>query len=637
MGEALAAPGTAGSLTIEQLLALRRPADVELSRDGRRVAFTVVPAGTEKGSGLETRLWLGEVEGEIEPLGEADRSEGLPRFSPDGSRLAFTSDEGHRGRMSLHLADRGELGAIPGSVEDIRWAPDGRSLIVLAADIGSDRAGAQSATKISERGAEQDDPRVLRPAEHWRRLFLVDAVSGDTREVSPQGVNVFEFDWAGGHAVAIYTDDPSESAWYDASIALIDIERGSLERVHEARLQLQCPRITLGGRVAWIEGLASDRGVVSGTVHLLGIGELAPERDVTWIAFADEDTLWYAGWRRSATTFGRLKLDGSVEELHVDDELVGARHQPRIAPSLDGTRIAAVREKADEPPEVVLYEDGSWRALTALNTDLAPLLKTAEWRTYLWESFDGLEIEGLLALPNERSNGPLPLVVYVHGGPTGTWSWRVVTQPLLLAQEGYAVLLPNPRGSAGRGQEFARANIGDLGGGDLKDILAGVDALVQDGIADDECVAITGGSYGGFMSAWAVTQTNRFAAAVPYAVSTNWLSFHLTTNIGRFDQLFMDSDPYDLEGEYPKRSAVYHAHRCTTPTLLLHGENDLCTPLSQAIEFYTALVDAACETELVVYPREGHGWLEREHQIDVWHRTREWLARHLESSAGGGS
>jgi dipeptidyl aminopeptidase/acylaminoacyl peptidase len=190
-------------------------------------------------------------------------------------------------------------------------------------------------------------------------------------------------------------------------------------------------------------------------------------------------------------------------------------------------------------------------------------------------------------------------------------------------------LLANPRGSVGRGQEFARANFGDMGGADLQDILAGVDALVRDGIADDGRVAITGGSYGGFMSAWAVTQTDRFAAAIPCAVVTNWLSFHLTTNIGRWDRLYMDADPFDASGEYPKRSPVYHAHNCKTPTLILHGENDLCTPLTQAAEFYNALVEAGCETELVAYPREGHGWLEREHQIDSWQRTRDWLARHL--------
>jgi dipeptidyl aminopeptidase/acylaminoacyl peptidase len=189
--------------------------------------------------------------------------------------------------------------------------------------------------------------------------------------------------------------------------------------------------------------------------------------------------------------------------------------------------------------------------------------------------------------------------------------------------------MPNVRGSVGRGPEFAEANLGDMGGGDLQDILTGIDALVRDGIVDDRRVAITGGSYGGFMACWAVTQTDRFAAAMPMAVVTDWVSFHSTTNIGQFDKLFLKADPYDPDGDYTRRSPVYHAAKCRTPTLILHGEDDLCTPLPQAVEFYNALVEAGCETELVVYPREGHGWTELEHQVDAWNRMRDWLARHV--------
>ncbi len=619
----------AGAFTLDSLLRLRRPAEVELSPDGGRVAFTVAPAAKERGKGLETRLWTGDAGGEPAPAGKAGATDALPRFSPDGAQLAFASDRGHPGRMSLRLLGRGELGSVTGSVEEIRWSPDGRRLLVLAADLGSDRAGAQTATKIEEQGTEEDDPKVFRPARYWRRLFLVDAESGETRESGPDGVNVFELDWAGGKVVAVCTDDPSEGAWYDAWLGLIDIGSRTVERVHTAEWQLQCPRISPRGRVAWIEGFASDRATVTGTAHVLGVGAVAPELDLTWIEFAGEEALWYAGWRRSGSTFGRLGLDGSAEELHGGDLLIGGRFQPRVSPSGDGARFAAVLETAEAPPEVVLFEDGATTSVTSLNAELEPGLRTADWRAYTWESFDGLEIEGLLALPRDRGDGPLPLVVLVHGGPTGTWSWMVMPLPVLLAQAGYAVFLPNPRGSVGRGQEFARANLGDMGGADLQDLLAGVDALVRDGIADDERVAITGGSYGGFMSAWAVTQTDRFAAAIPLAVVADWLSFHLTTNIGRWDRLHMDADPFDPAGEYPRRSPVYHGRNCRTPTLILHGEDDLCTPLSQAAELYNALVEAGCETELVVYPREGHGWLEREHQIDAWQRTRDWLARHL--------
>jgi dipeptidyl aminopeptidase/acylaminoacyl peptidase len=617
-----AAEATAVRVTPERLLALRRPVEVEISADGR-MAYTVAPVFRERDGVLETRLWLGDG-----PVTEEGAVDALPRFSPDGSELAYASDRGHTGRMSLWLHGRGELSVIDGSIEDICWSPAGDELLVLAADLGSDRAGAQTATRIVEADAPEEDPVVVRPAQHWRRLYRVDASSGEFHEVSPPGVNVFEFDWAGREAVAVCTDEPSESAWYDAWIGVLDLSLRSADRVHEPEWQLQCPRISPGGRIAWIEGFASDRAVVTGTVNVHGVGPLAPELDVTWIQWGDDETLWYAGSRRSASHFGRLRLDGTYDEVHAGDTLVGHRHQQRI--SLGGGRVCAVFETSEQPPEVVDFTEGTPEPLTFLNDELRDVATSAEVSDYTWTSFDGLEIQGLLFRPRDAANGPLPLVVYVHGGPTSTWSRQFpILHWLLLVQAGYAVFLPNPRGSSGRGQDFARANLGDMGGGDLRDILAGVDALVRDGVAADDKVAVMGGSYGGFMSSWAVTQTNRFAAAVPFAVVTNWLSFHNTTNIGQFDKLFLQADPYDPKGEYTARSPVYHAQKCKTPTLIIHGEVDLCTPLPQATEFYNALVEAGCHTELVIYPREGHGWTEREHQLDAWRRIESWLSEHL--------
>jgi dipeptidyl aminopeptidase/acylaminoacyl peptidase len=618
---------TAGKVTPELTMELRRPNEVALSPDGSRIAFAVSASFREQGKPIETRLWVGDVGGELRP-GETGS---LPRFSPDGSRLAFASDRGHEGRLSLWVDDR-ELGEISGSVESIHWSPDGSHLLVLAADLGADRASADSGTKIEEAGAEAQDPKVFRPALFWRQLWLVDAATGETRQVTPDRVNVFEVSWAGGKAVAVCTDEPSESAWYEAWLGLIDLNALTVERVHTPKWQLQAPRISRGGQVAFIEGFSSDRGTLTGTVHVLGRGPIAPELHATWIEFGDEDTLWVAGWRGGGTFAGRLSLDGSYEELAGGDLTLGRRYLPALAVSADGSHAAAAYESADDAPEVVLWENGGRRTLTTLNAEVAPRLANLDWRAYRWSSFDGLEIEGLLALPRGGANGPLPLVVLVHGGPTACWSWAFAPEyglVQLLAAEGYATLLPNVRGSVGRGSAFAEANLGDMGGGDLKDILTGIDALVRDGIVDDRRVAITGGSYGGFMACWAVTQTDRFAASLPMAVVTDWVSFHSTTNIGQFDRLYLQADPYDAQGDYTRRSPVYHAQKCSTPTLIFHGEDDLCTPLSQAVEFYNALVAAGCETELVVYPREGHGWTERGHQIDSWNRTRDWLARHV--------
>jgi dipeptidyl aminopeptidase/acylaminoacyl peptidase len=566
-----------------------------------------------------------------------------PRWSPSGA-LAFASDRDHPGRMALYVLDSGPgearpLGDVPGSVEDHRWSPDGSALLVLAADLGADRAGIEAATKIQERDAPDADPKVTRPFEAWRRLYRIDAESGETAEVGPPGVHVFELDWDGAdRAVAVCAEEPTESAWYTAHLALLDLEAKTAEVVHRPDFQLQSPCFAGDGdTVCFVEGFCSDRGVLAGPVFALDLTTramrpLAPALDAVSLRARDGSSIWFAGLRGTETVCGTISLEGAVEEVWAGEATLGQRFRPYVTPG-PGV-VASVLESPGEAPEVVVMDaalPGSWRRVSELNGNAPRPLDTVAFELVRWTAADGLEIEGILVRRRQASE-PLPLVVYVHGGPTGAWSHHYMSLPTMLAAEGYAVLLPNPRGSAGRGQAFARANLGDMGGGDLADILAGIDTLVDDGVADADRVGITGGSYGGYMAAWAVTQSDRFRASVPMACVSDWRSFHLTTNIGRFDELFLNADPFEVGGEYDARSPVVQAKRCRTPTLILHGEDDLCTPIGQAEELYQALVEAGVEAELVVYPREGHGFFERDHVLDMWERTRAWFDRHLKSA-----
>jgi dipeptidyl aminopeptidase/acylaminoacyl peptidase len=628
-----------GKLALEQFLEIRRPTEVVVSPDGKRLAFSVSASCAEKGKRPESTIWTGDPDGDYAQATRGSGVDALPRWSSRGV-LAFASDRGHPGRMSLQLLGPGPgearpQGQIDGSVEDMQWSPDGKTLLVLAADPGSDRAGIQAATKIQEQGAEEEDPKVTRPFQAWRRLYLVDAESGETRVVSPERVHVFEFDWDGERVVAVCSDEPSESAWYNAYLAALDLEARTAETLYEPKWQIEAPCLSGdGSSVCFVEGFCSDRGVLAGDVKALdlssrGVREIETECDIASLQRAGEREFWFGAWRGMTTVCGRISLDGDADEVWSGEATVGARFQPRV--SVGGGLVAAVLDAPGAPADVAVLEDGDWRRVTQLNPDAPDPDAAGSWERWTWTAADGLELEGLLLRPRE-GHEPFPLVVGVHGGPTGCYahSW-LPYGPVgaLLAQEGYAVFLPNPRGSAGRGQEFARANLGDMGGGDLQDILAGVDSLVEAGIADTERVGVTGGSYGGFMSAWAVTQTDRFACSIPLASVTDWRSFHHTTNIGQFDTLFLDADPYEVGGEYDARSPVVQAKNCKTPTLLIHGQEDLCVPVSQAQEMYQALVEAGCETELVLYPREGHGMLERDHVLNLWTRIRDWFARYL--------
>jgi dipeptidyl aminopeptidase/acylaminoacyl peptidase len=247
-----------------------------------------------------------------------------------------------------------------------------------------------------------------------------------------------------------------------------------------------------------------------------------------------------------------------------------------------------------------------------------------------------LEIDGILVYPAtcdpERSPGTYPLIVNVHGGPVfsfrNDWSLHYYYVPLF-ARYGYAVLNPNPRGSRGRGQAFARMVRGDMCGEDAHDILRGVETMIERGIADPHRIAVTGRSYGGYMSSWLVTQTHAFAAAMPMAPVTDNFSHHWTANIPEFNRRFLNDDPYRSNGRYAERSPVFFANRAKTPTLSMAGARDRCTPAGQAMEFHRALAENGVPCELVIYPEEGHHVDRIEAQADQMARMLEWLNRFM--------
>ena len=307
--------------------------------------------------------------------------------------------------------------------------------------------------------------------------------------------------------------------------------------------------------------------------------------------------------------------------------------KPQVAVTDGGAVVMTTHEAHGVPPELARFDPdgGTWLRLTSFNHELADGVGFPDVRTIRWASADGLEIEGRLMTPIAATR-PLPMLVLVHGGPT--WCWNAVfsdSEPnaVLLAAAGYAVLLPNPRGSTGRGHAFAQAVIGDCGGKDFEDIMAGVDWCIAEGVADPGRLGISGLSYGGFMAGWAVTQTDRFKAAVAFSVVANHQSFFLTSEVAGYAEMILDGAWSDQAGQFPDRSPIFHAQRCSTPTLVIQGQMDRCTPVGQGEELFGAIALTGTECELVVYPREGHVPVEREHLPDALQRTQTWFDRHL--------
>jgi dipeptidyl aminopeptidase/acylaminoacyl peptidase len=303
--------------------------------------------------------------------------------------------------------------------------------------------------------------------------------------------------------------------------------------------------------------------------------------------------------------------------------------------SRDGGSVAFTLSEARKPADVQVATIGTGtlkpRQLSDHNPQVRDLaLGTSEVVT--WKSSDGMAIDGVLLRPVGYETGKrYPLVAYIHGGPAGAWSqgfpagWSNPGQ--VLAGQGFAVFYPNPRGSSAYGEKFLRANIRDWGAGDYRDIQTGIDALVARGIADSTRLAQTGWSYGGYMTAWTLTQTNRFKAVVVGAGLTDMYSMYATNDIPRTLDGYFGAEPWNDTTEYRKRSAMTYIKNARTPTLILHGQADQRVPIGQAQELYAGLKKNGVPVQLVFYPREPHGLQEPRHQLDKMKREVEWIRR----------
>jgi dipeptidyl aminopeptidase/acylaminoacyl peptidase len=644
------------SLTIEHLLAVRHPADASISPDGRDLATVVADeCSPEPGRSPAARLWIGPLGGPMRQITTQHCADGVPRWSPAGDEVAFCSDRDHAGRMSLYVAHGASgavspLGDIRGSVEEIAWSADGTSLMVLAADVGLDTAGSLNAVSITDASRAGPDPIVLSGPPGLRRLYHVDRASGSTRELDLAGLTVWDFSWNGTHALAAFVSaDPSESGWYGAAVVVYQLSASVREVArYQPRWQLGIPRLAQdGSRLAFVEGVCSDRGILAGQLMIADVAgsqlhvRQAGVDNVKYLDWLDGESILYTAASGLGSVIGTAAGSGETEPpapLWRADLTLGYRYHARTSADAAGRRVVAVAEGASYPPEVgclTIGDDGSasWAWVTDFNSEVAGLADGdwPAWQSVTWTS-DGQEIEGILVLPPGRPAKGLPLVLMIHGGPTASWTyqWSNYGLPALWATAGYAVLMPNPRGSAGYGQAFAAANVHDIGGGELRDVLAGVDALVDSGIADERRIGVTGGSHGGYMTNWAITQTARFAASIPVAGSANRLSKYNTGNIGALEELFYDPDPYDLTGKVLSRSPIVHVRGVRTPTLIVHGEKDRCVPVGQAYEMYAGLARLGnVPVELVIYPREGHSISERAHRIDFWERSKAWFDRYV--------
>ena len=637
-------------LTPEKVLAFQQVNDAQISPDGNRTAYVISDSFKQKRPWAHSAIWMiDNAHGTPQQITTGTATDSLPRWSPDGTQLAFLSDRIQQGqrqlfRLSITGGEAFPLTNVKGSIpcprglNSIQWSPDGMKLAFLmeAPDPKNQRRGTPIRSDVIE---FEKTPRFV-------QLWTVDLSTQEVQCVSPPGLQIWEFCWHpdGNQFAVVASDLPWEWSWYSNYLALLTSE-GEHQVIRQSRRQHAFPTFSPDGQnLAFLSSNWSDRGCTAGNVWMITPSSQheTPLSEGITASFSCLDwdrgshSLLALGHESGGTGIYRLSVQEQKPiSLWWDQASVSESFSPRLSRSTNG-RLALVREDSRNPRDVWVGQEKEHQITWSQTTTIHPQANSTplgETFVHKWTGSDGLELQGLVIRPvNYQPHQSYPLVTWVHGGPTGISSDRYYAATgwnQLLASAGYAVFLPNYRGSVGWGLEFAESNIGDMGGEDFQDILRGIESLEQSGLADSNQLAIAGWSYGGFMAAWAVSQTSQFRAAIMGAGISHWLSFHGKSCLSDWDAIHYDASPYDSNGPFTRFSPLTYSENLSTPTLILHGEKDQDVPVEQSHLFYRALKDKGVDVELAVYPREAHAITEYEHQLDMAYRVLGWLAKYL--------
>jgi len=524
---------------------------------------------------------------------------------------------------------------VKGFLATPKFSPDGKTIAVLFTE-NAVRAAGPLVASAPETGEIKD-------AFFEQRLALIDIATGKLLQVTPADTYVYEYDWAPDslHLVVTSALGNGDNNWYIAELSVLNATTGLMKSIHKPSWQIAMPAWSPdGGSIAFIEGLMSDESSVGGDIFLISAEggrprNLTPERktSASWLTWTRTGKIVAGEFAGGDSAV--ISLDpstGQVESLYrAADQISAGTWGPSVSISSDGTASAAVRSSFENAPEVWAGATGSWKQITQRNKSVKPAW--GEGKSINWKS-DAFEVRGWLVYPAGFDPAKkYPLVVSVHGGPgaavESAWP-RNGDFGMALAAAGYFVLFPNPRGSFGNGEAFTRANVRDFGYGDLRDILAGVDEALKLAPIDPNRVGITGWSYGGYMTMFAVTQTHRFKAAMAGAGIANYQSYYGQNKIDQWMIPFFGKSVYDDPEVYAKSSPLTFIKNVKTPTLVIVGDSDAECPTPQSYEFWHALKTLGVETQLIVYEHEGHMFTKPQHKRDRIRRTVAWFDAHLQ-------
>ncbi len=646
---------------VREVSAVKEIPEAVLSPDGRRVAYSV--EDTERGTEALFVVMLAQpgrpervsVSGAGGEAGECRTGE--PAWSPDGRELAFVSDCASKGQAQVYVSAMTQAGGggllsaarpvtrLTGHVESPKWSPDGGTLALLFVDHAT-RAPSPMAAGDALTGVIDDMQQ-----QQAQRLVLVTSSTGVTRALSPAGLHVFEFDWSPDSRAVAYTaaPPPGDDNWYIAQLYRQGVSDAAGQVIYKPKLQMAVPRWSPDGRqIAFVAGLMSDEGATGGEIYVVPStgGEarnLTPGRSSSpsWLRWLTPGKMLFTEYKGGSVSLSTLNLtDGRTEQLWEAGDTIHAGAEEcslSLVAKEGGTgevTAALVRESWTAAPEVWAGPVGKWAQVTEVNAGSKAGAGRVESVT--WQS-DNFHVQGWLLYPKPYDPAKsYPMLVSVHGGPAWIQTPRVAGLDFnanAFVNLGYFIFLPNPRGSYGEGEAFTAANRRDWGFGDLRDTVAGVDAVIGKVPVDPRRVGMLGWSYGGSTAMMAAGRTDRFGAVVAGAGASNLQSYYGQNQIDKWMLPYFGVSVYDDPAAYMHVSALTYVKQVKTPTLLLVGERDEEAPPPQSFEFWHALKELGVPTQLVVYPGEGHSFHSYEDRVDLMERAANWFATYMPAKA----
>jgi len=612
-------------LTPEQAIAIRRLNDLRSSPDGTRVAFTVFEPA--KGTEHHSHIWMYyPASKELRQFTNTDKVERHPRWSPDGKKLAFLAEKDDFQQIFVMPTDGGE--ALPftegkRSIEQFEWSPDGKRIAFLAKEAKTDDEEKKEKDKNDAKSIDRDDKRT--------HLWIADASIGNAQKIGNDPWDFGELQWFPGsdRLLVVATDHP-ESDQETNRIFTVSVPDGKMQQIAAPSGPFTAVRVSPDGQKISYVGSRVDGPNPNDLFVMPAAGGAAINVTASTLDRPVEAYEWRSDGKLFAMGRNGFRSQFCVvtDELHADALTMREMSIGAFSLATNGTTFF-IGENTTAPAELWQWDAKSAPVAVSHFNDSFNKFTLAKPEFIHYKTFDGRMIEASLLKPaNYDGKLKLPTVLLIHGGPTGNWEDAFEAWGQLLVSAGYAVLYPNVRGSTGYGYDFMVMNRADWGGGDFKDVMAGADYLVSRGIADPNRLGIAGWSYGGYMSEWAITQTQRFKAAVSGAGLSDLAMEYGTEEHPSYDEWFYGL-PYEKPEGFQKSSPINYIRNVHTPTLILQGETDTVDPLGQSQVLYRALKRYGVTTELVVYPRENHPIREEKHQLDRLTRIVAWFDKYL--------